>query len=112
MRIYLFNDTSPERPAGCHAVMESLGKALAGHDIIARNLVGQRFYNEQALRDCDALLVNGEGTLHHGAGAWLMEMILNPHFTSPPNRLGHGNVLPRIAGLAPGLRKTKSPSKR
>jgi chemotaxis methyl-accepting protein methylase len=75
MRIYLFNDTSAEQHAGCEAVMESLGKALAGHQVVARNLVGERFYDPQAFDACDAVLVNGEGTLHHGLGAWLLEML-------------------------------------
>lgn len=75
MRVYLFNDTSTENHAGCQAVMESLGKALSGHEIIARNCVGERFYDHQAMRTCDAVVVNGEGTLHHGRGAWLLEML-------------------------------------
>jgi hypothetical protein len=74
VQIYLFNDTSPEH-AGCRAVMESLGRAMAGHAVISRNKVGERFYDEQALRDCDAVLVNGEGTLHHGHGEFLLEML-------------------------------------
>jgi len=74
MRVYLFNDTSHEH-AGCRAVMESIDLALAGHEVIARNRVGERFYDEAALRSADAVLVNGEGTLHHGAGGWLMDML-------------------------------------
>jgi len=76
MKIYLFNDTSTGH-AGSRAVMESIYRMLLGHEIIARHIVGQTTFDFRAFMACDAVVVNGEGTIHHRAvaGQFLMTML-------------------------------------
>jgi len=76
MRIYLLNDTSAEH-AGCNAVMRSIRAACTGHDIIAVHRVGELWRDLAAIKACDAVLVNGEGTIHHRAekGRFLLEVL-------------------------------------
>ena len=64
-RIYFFNDTSRTNHAGCRAVMRSLHYHLPGHYLIATHYVGTEDVYQDALRACDAVFVNGEGTIHH-----------------------------------------------
>jgi len=76
LKVYLFNDTS-EAHAGCVAVMESLRRALRGHEIIATHKVGETRYDVEAMNVCDVVFVNGEGTIHHCSpgGNFLMQML-------------------------------------
>jgi polysaccharide pyruvyl transferase WcaK-like protein len=65
-RVYLFNDTSRSRHAGCKAVMRSIRTELAEFaEVVATHAVGSTELNAQALADCDAVVVNGEGSIHH-----------------------------------------------
>jgi hypothetical protein len=65
-KIYLFNDTSRARHAGCRAVMRSLRAELSEFsEIIATHSVGSTKIDSEAMAHCDAVVVNGEGTIHH-----------------------------------------------
>lgn len=66
IRIYLFNDTSRSRHVGCKAVMRSLKAEIAEFaDVIATHAVGSGAFDPAAFAACDAVVVNGEGTIHH-----------------------------------------------
>jgi Polysaccharide pyruvyl transferase len=66
VKVYLFNDTSRSRHAGCKAVMRSLRAELAEFaDVIATHTVGSGTFDPIAFAACDAVVVNGEGTIHH-----------------------------------------------
>src|SRR5262245_5298557 len=66
LKVYLFNDTSRSRHAGCKAVMRSLRAELAEFaDVTATHTVGSTSVDATALALCDAVVVNGEGTIHH-----------------------------------------------
>lgn len=66
MKIFLVNDTMRVNHPGCLAVMEALRKTIesAGHEIVAVHSVARRF-NFSWIDDCDAVVANGEGTMHH-----------------------------------------------
>lgn len=65
-RLYLFNDTSRSRHAGCKAVMRSVrAELLAFADIVATHTVGSTLIDAAAFGSCDAVVVNGEGSIHH-----------------------------------------------
>lgn len=68
MKLYLMNDTGDEAHAGCKAVMRSINGQLArvpGLTVIGRHKVGQFEVDEVAFAKADAVLINGEGTIHH-----------------------------------------------
>ena len=66
LKVYLFNDTSRSRHAGCKAVMRSLRAELGQFaDIVATHTVGATTIDAAAFANCDAVVVNGEGTIHH-----------------------------------------------
>ena len=68
MRLYLANDTSTEAHAGCKAVMRSLRAALSqvpNLTITATHQVGSMDVDEAAFDAADAVLINGEGSIHH-----------------------------------------------
>lgn len=89
MKVMLLNDTATVPHIGCQAVSDAHARLLgaAGHIVSKRYFLGElkRFaiadeqtVIETVLRDeslraeieaCDAVVVNGEGTLHHGAGS-------------------------------------------
>lgn len=89
MKVFLLNDTATVPHIGCQAVSDAHARLLgaAGHQVIDRAFLGElrAFAHEDeaegiaavlshpALRAridaCDALVVNGEGTLHHGFGS-------------------------------------------
>ena len=89
MNVMLLNDTATVPHLGCQAVSDAHARMLgeAGHAIIERSFLGElrAFANgdekdgvaavlaDAALRSrieaCDAVVVNGEGTLHHGHGS-------------------------------------------
>jgi hypothetical protein len=69
----LINDTSSANHHGCRRVVATIRSSLAirGIDIIASSPIGAAWGKdaalEAALRSAHLLVVNGEGTLHHGA---------------------------------------------
>lgn len=66
IKIYLLNDTSRSRHAGCKAVMRSLRAELDEFaDVIATHTVGSSTIEAAAFATCDAVVVNGEGSIHH-----------------------------------------------
>lgn len=89
MRVMLLNDTASVPHIGCQAVSDAHARLLgaAGHIVSTRYFVGelarfalpdeeaaiQAVLGEAQLRAqieaCEAVVVNGEGTLHHGAGS-------------------------------------------
>ena len=92
MKIALLNDTAAEAHWGCNAVSNAHARMLgrSGHQIVERFFIGWNHgipnpggpsSIEHLLRDdsfrqriesVDAVILNGEGTIHHGAGlAWL-----------------------------------------
>ena len=88
MKVMLLNDTGIVPHIGCQAVSDAHVRMLAahGHVVKYRYFVGQlnEFYTGnpqksinkvfsnndlmQKISDVDAVIVNGEGTIHHGAG--------------------------------------------
>lgn len=72
MKFVILNDTREQPHFGCERVMRTIEELLARRDaeVTARAFgtddweSNPRFLT--ALRDCDAILINGEGTLHHG----------------------------------------------
>ncbi|MEZ9158454.1 polysaccharide pyruvyl transferase family protein [Vibrio lentus] len=67
----LLNDTSHESHHGCEVVVENIIEQLTRNDIevIATNPVGLNWRDNElfmnAINDCDIVIVNGEGTIHH-----------------------------------------------
>lgn len=88
MKVMLLNDTASVPHIGCQAVSDAHARMLGGmgHTVTRRHFLGElRHFAlpdeaaaiEMVLRDesvrtdiesCDVVIVNGEGTLHHGAG--------------------------------------------
>lgn len=87
MRIALFNDTGQYPHVGCRAVSSGHNRMLArmGAEIAYRSFYGE--WKEittveqsitaigSVLRQVDAVVVNGEGTIHHGRGRHLMAIL-------------------------------------
>ena len=76
MKVVILNDTSPDLHHGCTRVMRLLTEGLARHGmtVIARSPVHHDWESDAGLRRAlaaaDLIVINGEGTLHHGkAGA-------------------------------------------
>ena len=67
MNLFLANDTTEVRHAGCKAVMRSLKAAIdeAGLTVIGRHVTGTRDVDGAAFAAADVVLINGEGTIHH-----------------------------------------------
>jgi polysaccharide pyruvyl transferase WcaK-like protein len=72
LKFVILNDTREQPHFGCQRVMRTISHLLEsrGATIIATALSGVHWDRDphflSALRDCDAILINGEGTLHHG----------------------------------------------
>jgi hypothetical protein len=70
----ILNDTRGDNHFGCFRVMRVIEENLAarGIEVIGRSLVRNDWARDgrllQALRRSDLVLINGEGTLHHGNG--------------------------------------------
>jgi hypothetical protein len=80
MRLFLANDTSTAPHAGCKAVMRSLWAALAGVPdlmVTGTHFVGTTDVDATAFAEADAVMINGEGTIHHSGhrARFLMAMI-------------------------------------
>lgn len=71
----IINDTAYVNHHGCRLVMSTLTSGLArnGIHIVATSPVGSKWWLDPVLveqcRNCDVIVINGEGTLHHGAPA-------------------------------------------
>jgi len=78
LKVYLFNDTSRSRHAGCKAVMRSLRAELAAFaEVVATHTVGSSVIDAPAFAACEAVIVNGEGSIHHdSARANFLMMVL------------------------------------
>ncbi|PIQ85331.1 MAG: hypothetical protein COV74_09010 [Candidatus Omnitrophica bacterium CG11_big_fil_rev_8_21_14_0_20_45_26] len=94
LKVFFANDTSSEHHAGCIAVSFAHRAMLRKKRV---NVIGTHYVHEAAdmyaenaeksiekvlashwgklIRRCDALVVNGEGTIHHGKGMHLLAMI-------------------------------------
>ncbi|CAN1560066.1 hypothetical protein MCELHM10_02599 [Paracoccaceae bacterium] len=80
MKLFLANSTESARHAGCKAVMRSLGTAIAqvpGLVIVGIHDHKEKAVDEDAFQEADALLVNGEGTIHHSGNRarFLLDLI-------------------------------------
>ena len=89
IKIFLLNDTATVPHIGCQAVSDAHARLLGGlgHHVVDRVFIGElrafatmdeksgiaAVLSDDVLRSrieaCDALVVNGEGTLHHGFGS-------------------------------------------
>ncbi len=78
MRIYMINDTRGFH-AGATAATEGIIKTLEaqGHEIVGTCPVGEDPHTNTKFTDClyDAVVCNGEGTLHHGRGQPLLNFM-------------------------------------
>jgi hypothetical protein len=94
MKVALFNDTGIIPHVGCIAVSDANCRMLAGHSVavVFRAFVGEqtscwngnrRSSVQQVLKSSlrskleavDAVIVNGEGTIHHGFGGHLLAIL-------------------------------------
>ncbi len=84
-KVALFNDTAPARHFGCEAVMAAIEKNVEsrGARLIYRHPVTRPWETEPAalaaIEDADLILVNGEGTIHHGKPTAASLARLGPH---------------------------------
>lgn len=86
IKLVLMNDTSNRFHHGCARVMRLLCKGLTdrGAKILATSPARHDWESDQfflaAVRDCDGVVINGEGTLHHGskAGERLLRIATHP----------------------------------
>lgn len=71
MKIFLANDTRGQGHSGSEQVMRSVLYQLRAHDVTTHpcgSLAGL-----ERIRDCDAVVINAEGTWHHGSdGGWVI----------------------------------------
>lgn len=82
----LMNDTSVENHHGCRRVMTLLERHLRdrGISVVARSSVRHKWYRDRrflnALKRCNLVVINGEGTLHHGrrGAKRLLEVVDHP----------------------------------
>lgn len=72
MKFVILNNTLDQPHFGCQRVMQTIGHLLEsrGATVIGTALAGTHWERDplflKALERCDAILINGEGTLHHG----------------------------------------------
>ena len=82
LQAVLMNDTSGSRHFGCERVVRVIGEQLRarGIELVARSGVRQDWQRDrrfvEALSGCHVIVINGEGTLHHGSrhGRALLEV--------------------------------------
>lgn len=73
LRAVLMNDTSGSRHFGCERVVRVIGEQLQsrGIELVARSGVREDWPRDwrflEALSRCHVVVINGEGTLHHGS---------------------------------------------
>lgn len=91
-RVVLMNDTSLRFHHGCARVMRLLSAGLEaqGAEIIYRSPARNDWANDDAflaaIKQADLIVVNGEGTLHHGkeAGRVLLDIVDHPSVQNTP----------------------------
>lgn len=92
INVVLMNDTSSRYHHGCALVMRNLrdGLEARGCTISATSFARHEWKNDinfvAKLKDAHLVVVNGEGTLHHGkvAGASLLEIVDRPELSETP----------------------------
>jgi hypothetical protein len=90
-RVVVMNDTSGRSHHGCARVMRLLYAGLGREDlqVTARSAARHDWAQDAAflaqLRQADLVVINGEGTLHHGrpAGARLLAVVNHPDCKAP-----------------------------
>lgn len=90
-RVVILNDTSGRSHHGCARVMRLMVEGLErqGLQIIARSPARHDWARDDAflvqLKQADLIVINGEGTLHHGrpAGQRLLEVTRHPNARAP-----------------------------
>jgi len=68
MKVYVLNDTSKsphKKHAGSVATMKALHELLSDHEVVGRHCAGLGGPDEKCLDECDVVVCNGEGTMHH-----------------------------------------------
>ena len=79
MKVILFNDTSHYH-AGCHYAMHYLHQQINKNHTLLESVKCQEppIYNPDNLVNADAVIINGEGTMHHDAplARWYLDLIL------------------------------------
>lgn len=91
-RAVILNDTRGHAHFGCFRVMEKIEQELIarGFEIAARSLVRQKWWENQAfvesMRQSHLIVINGEGTLHHGSrhGPNLLKIAEHPARANKP----------------------------
>ncbi len=86
LKAVILNDTRGDNHFGCMRVMRILEENLVarGIDVTATSLVRNDWSRDQrflvAMQTADLIIINGEGTLHHGSkqGSKLLEVIDHP----------------------------------
>ena len=71
LRCFILNDTRAEKHHGCETVMRHLLRALAERhvEVLGTLAIGRELDDIQRVEcnQADLIIINGEGTLHHGA---------------------------------------------
>ena len=83
MKAILFNDTS-DFHSGCNAAMEYLHQEIKTHGLLLESVKCAEFpeYDSRILKVADAVIINGEGTMHHDAplAKWYLDLISKAYF--------------------------------
>src|SRR5690348_10486304 len=124
MKVLLANDTGQVAHAGCQAVSDGHARLLgsAGHEVIHRVFrnelkIHAAAEDEQVVRNieadeplmakiasADAVVVNGEGTIHHGAGRDLLGLLAVAQKAGKPTLLVNA-VFQEVEGFDDTLRR-------
>jgi polysaccharide pyruvyl transferase WcaK-like protein len=124
MKVLLANDTGQVAHAGCQAVSDGHARLLgrAGHQVIHRVFrnelkIHAAVEDEQIIRNiesdeplmakvasADAVVVNGEGTIHHGAGRDLLGLLAAAQRAGKPTLLVNA-VFQEVEGFDDTLRR-------
>lgn len=90
MRVAILNDTDDAGTHfGCSRVMECIRSNLVNRGFMIETTIpaatnwSKSDDHVTQLKRCDLILVNGEGTLHHGRpkGRWLLDVAADPRFS-------------------------------
>lgn len=92
LKAVFLNDTSGHHHFGCFRVMRTIEDALKarGIEVTAKSLVRQDWQRDagflSALRAADLVVINGEGTLHHGSrhAEKLLRIVRDPNRGNTP----------------------------